>query len=390
MAIEAGKPVVAVYIRDYLSFSGTFVYRQLLGVADVFRPIVLTSNLLNPGGFPFDPVYHQGKKLPGKVYARLLRAIKRRPSVLTPRQRRFFERVLKDEGVGLIHAHFGNFALDLLPLAKSLGIPMVVTFHGADASNMLRNATYVRNLPELVDYADVITVSHEMAGRLAAIDVKPRRAHVHYIGVPLEDFEFVARKPLAEKIAAGEGVRFCQVAGFAEKKGHRYTLQAFARYAAAHPNAELILGGDGPLLPDIRAHCAELGLNDRVRFPGQVDKAEVIRLMAQSDVFLQHSVTASDGNMEGLPTALMEAMATGLIVVSTRHSGIPELIADGDNGYLVEERDLDGYVAKLESLSGVDPGMPRRARETVERSFDMKVQNHKLTEIYREAMAAGA
>jgi glycosyltransferase involved in cell wall biosynthesis len=389
MTSEAGKPAVAVYLRDFLSHSETFVYRQLLGVADMFRPVVLTANHANADRFPFEPVYEQRKTFAGKVYARMLRRIRRRHTVLTPKQRGLFERVLADEGVGLIHAHFGNFGLDLLPLAKSLGIPMLVTFHGTDASNMLRTASYLRDLPELVEYADVITVSDDMATRLAVVGVKPRRHHVHYIGVPVEDFEFIERKPLREKIKDGDTIRFCQVSGFVEKKGHRYTAEAFAQYAARHPNVELTFGGDGPLRAETESLCAQLGLRDKVRFTGAIDKPKVIQLMAEADVFLHHSVTGSDGNMEGLPTALMEAMSVGQVVVSTYHSGIPELITDGENGLLVQERDVDGYAAKLESLSRVDPGMPQRARETIERSFNMALQNVKLKDIYRSAMSSG-
>jgi colanic acid/amylovoran biosynthesis glycosyltransferase len=387
MTATSAKPAIAVYLRHYLSPSETFVYRQLQGIRDAFDPIVLTANPYNLDRFPTDPLYVARKNLVGKVYARLERVLTGRYTSLTPAQTRLYRDALRRHQIRLIHAHFGHFALDLLPLAKAEGIPMLVTFHGYDASILLRNRRYLRELPALVDYARVIMVSENMVERFAAVGIEPRRLHVHYIGVPVEDFAYIERVPIARKLERGEKIRFLQVSNFVGFKGHRYTVEAFARYAAQNSNADLVFGGDGPLRPQIEALCEKKGIGARVRFTGTVDKDEVIRLMNDSDVFLHHSVTLPSGHMEGLPTVLMEAMATGLVVVATRHSGIPELIDDGVNGMMVEERDVEGYVDRLLSLATLDAGTGQRAREKVESLFNMKEQNRQLTEIYRQAIA---
>jgi colanic acid/amylovoran biosynthesis glycosyltransferase len=121
-------------------------------------------------------------------------------------------------------------------------------------------------------------------------------------------------------------------------------------------------------------------------FAGRVVKSEVTDLMRSADVFVHHSVTASDGDMEGIPTVLMEAMSTGLVVVSTRHSGIPELVDHGVDGFLVGERDVEGYTETLRGLSAADPEMGKRARKKIEDRFDMTVQNAELKRIYRRAI----
>jgi glycosyltransferase involved in cell wall biosynthesis len=225
-----------------------------------------------------------------------------------------------------------------------------------------------------------------MVDRLREVGVEARRLHVHYIGVPVEDFDYVERRPIANKIEAGEKLRFLQISNFVEVKGHRYTVDAFARFTERVPNCELVFGGDGPLRQEIENLCAARGIVGKVHFTGTIAKEDVIRYMQEADVFLQHSVTLDNGCKEGLPTVLMEAMSTGLIVVATRHSGIPELIEDGVDGLLVEERDVEGYAQRLYSLAEQPADMGRRARSKVESTFNMAVQNARLIEIYQQTI----
>lgn len=381
------KPAVAVYLRHYLSPSETFVYRQLQGVRSGFAPIVLTANPYNLDRFPTGPLYVARKGLAGKVYGRLAQAASGHYARLTPLQTGVYREAVQRHHVRMIHAHFAHFALDVLPLAVEQELPMLVTFHGMDASTMLGNTRYMRDVGRLVDYATVIVVSQNMLERLAAAGIHPRDPHVHYIGVPVEEFTFVKRRSVAKKIEKHEEVRFLQVGNFVEVKGHVYTIEAFARFASEYPRARLILAGDGPLRKLTVDLCRKHRIAERVEFPGTVDKPEVIRLMREADVFLQHSVTLEDGCMEGLPTVLMEAMATGLVVVSTRHSGIPELVDDGVSGFLVSERDVDGYTERLLSLRSLDDDVGKRARATVESRFNMSIQNERLIELYRRVIA---
>jgi glycosyltransferase involved in cell wall biosynthesis len=383
---DTEKPVVAVYVRYYLTPSETFIYRQLQGVRRGFRPIVLTSHPTHLDLFPTEPIYVQGKRFLGKVYTRLLNLATGRFASLTPKQKRYWTEVLTAQRVQLIHAHFGLFAFDVLPLAKSLGIPMVVTFHGTDASAYLKNKKYLRELPRLVDYAHVITVSRNMAERMATAGIEIPRVNVHYIGVPVDEFGYVRRTPIGEKLRKQLPVKFLQVANFVEKKGHKYTVEAFARVADKYPNTELVFAGDGPLRQSVESRCADCGLDGRVTFMGKVAGREVASLMREADLFVHHSVTAANGDSEGIPTVLMEAMSTGLPVMSTRHSGIPELVSDGVDGFLVGERDVDAYAAGMESLVDADPQMGGRARSKIEEKFNMSLQNDKLMDIYRSAI----
>jgi glycosyltransferase involved in cell wall biosynthesis len=386
MSSHPDKPVVALYLRYYLSPSETFVHRQLVGVSDAFTPIVLASETSNLDLFPTARVFAKGKGLAGKAGTRLVRILSGRFAVATPGQVRFWKRALEDQRARLVHAHFGHFGLDVLPAARALGLPLLVTFHGFDASSLLNDERYTRQLRDLFGYAHAVTVSTNMAERLSAHGLREGRFTVHHIGVPVEEFGFVDRTPAAEKIARGEPLAFLQVSNFVEKKGHRYTVEAFSRYLRERPGDRLVLAGDGPLRSRTEEMCESYGIADRVEFVGRVVRRQVSDLMRSADVFVHHSVTGSDGDMEGIPTVIMEAMSTGLPVVSTKHSGIPELVDHGREGFLVSERDVEGYAAALLSFRTADPAMGKSARKKIEEKFNIAVQNAELKRIYRRAI----
>ncbi len=113
----------------------------------------------------------------------------------------------------------------------------------------------------------------------------------------------------------------------------------------------------------------------------------VKELMKQADIFVHHSITASNGDQEGIPNVIMEAMATGLPIISTYHAGIPELITDEFNGYLVEEKDSEEYAKKIRKLLTEDISfIPLNARKTIEEKFNLKKQQIKLNSIYEELL----
>jgi colanic acid/amylovoran biosynthesis glycosyltransferase len=383
-------PSVCVYTRYFLPSTQTFVYRQLLGVQPAWAPFVVTTRRDNADLFPFAPVV----VLPGGRLTRdrvrfYDRALQHRVAPFWGRQRRLVERVLGERAPSLLHAHFGTGALAIQPAARAAGVPLLVTFHGYDASTMLTASGYRAQLRGLFKSAHVIAVSGEMANRLVACGADPTRLVVHHIGVPLETFPFRARASLPDKVAAGETVEFLQVSSFNEKKGHEYTVAAFRRFLEDGSRARLTFVGDGPRAAHIRAAAADLEARGAVRFLGLLPQDEVARVMAEADVFVHHSVTSSTGDKEGIPIGLMEAMASGLLVVSTRHSGIPELVEDGVEGYLVDERDVAAYAAAMRRALAAGPEVAAAARRKIERDFDIDTQNRRLAEIYSSVADAG-
>jgi colanic acid/amylovoran biosynthesis glycosyltransferase len=148
--------------------------------------------------------------------------------------------------------------------------------------------------------------------------------------------------------------------------------------------------GEGPLRPALEQLVRELGLGERVTLHGARDQDEVLEMLRRSHLALAPSVTSRDDDQEGIPVSLMEAMAIGLPVVSTFHSGIPELVHDGVSGRLVPERDVDALAGALEPL--VDhpetwPAMGREGRRHVVENFNLRTLNDRLVEIFRGVVA---
>ncbi len=168
-----------------------------------------------------------------------------------------------------------------------------------------------------------------------------------------------------------------------EKKAPLHLLRAFQLARIHHPHARLDVVGDGPLRDACRAFVAEQGLAQHVTLHGSAGRTLVQDLMQKASVFAQHSVTAANGDMEGTPVSILEAMASGLPVVSTRHSGIADAIEHEISGLLVDEHDIEGMAAALTRCLG-DANLRARlgqaARVRVENQFSSEIQNRRLRE----------
>ncbi len=128
--------------------------------------------------------------------------------------------------------------------------------------------------------------------------------------------------------------------------------------------------------------CRNLGIDKYVQFVGLVNEKGVKELFREADVFLHHSVTSEEGDKEGIPTVIMEAMATGLPVISTYHSGIPELITNDVNGLLVKEKDVESYSDTLLKLENCPENIGKNARKKVVEEFNLEIETQKLFRIY--------
>ena len=383
------KIPIAIYLQHYLSPSMTFIHRQLINTSKNFSPIVLCSDWLeNRDRFPFEKIYLKRRNFIGIKKSRIVSKIIGWRTLLdiNPRlslqQKKYFLNVLNINNISLIHAHFGPAGLEILQIAVKLGLPLIVTFHGYDASMLLRFEKYRNNLKELFNYANMITVSKFIKNDLVKLGAKPEKINVIRCGIPVYDFDRVERIPVKMKMSKNEEISFLQVSNFVKKKGHKYTIKAFYNFLKTYKNAKLILAGEGQLKKEIYSLCKELNLLDNVSFPGLVNQDQVIHLMKNADVFVHHSVTTDQGDKEGIPTVLMEAMATGLPCISTYHSGIPELIDNNINGILVQEKDIDAFTNALKNLINIPDNLGIKARETVVKYFNLEIEMGKTFSLY--------
>ena len=231
----------------------------------------------------------------------------------------------------IIHCHFGPNGI-IGSTLKNIGAlrgRVITTFHGADMSKAIRengDGFYEK----LFLTGDMfLPVSKRWQDELLRMGCDSRKIAVHRMGIDVGQFANVPRSPKEDG-----RINILSVARLVEKKGIRYAITALARAVERFPKLEYIIIGDGPLRKDIGDLIESLNMGRYVKLLGWRPKEEVAGFMKAADIFLAPSVTANDGDQEGIPVALMEAMAVGLPVVSTYHSGIPELVKDAVSGIL--------------------------------------------------------
>jgi glycosyltransferase involved in cell wall biosynthesis len=384
------KRTIAVFSINWLGISETFIYRQLKALDENgFNAYILTSKLIDSHFTKTDInrliYYKEANNISQKwnTVKRILE-LKGNRFAATSSQNNFWTKNLKNNRPELIHAHYGPGGLMILNTVQNLDIPLITTFHGYDASALLRNKAYVNSLNLLFKYSYIITVSEFMKKRLLSYGAPKNRIIAHYIGTDLNKFKFHSHKSLAKKTQEGEKLNFLQVSNFVDKKGHKYTIQAFNLFLKEYPNAQLTFGGDGVTKQESENLVRSLGIEEKIRFLGAINPDEVTECMQNSDLFLHHSITDETGCEEGIPTVLMEAMASGIPVVSSYHAGIPELIKDGESGFLIKEKDVSSYGKLLIKLLGINTEIiADNAASYVKRRFDIQKQNRALIDIYK-------
>jgi glycosyltransferase involved in cell wall biosynthesis len=174
-----------------------------------------------------------------------------------------------------------------------------------------------------------------------------------------------------------------------EKKGLQTSLRAFAEFTREFPQAHFTIAGDGPLQPELEATARDLGIADRVTFSGFASQPELREIFYRSHIFLHPSETGRDGNQEGVPNSMLEAMASGLPVFATTHGGIPEAIENGVSGVLVGERDADALARELVLRVGNPAALDQladRGAAAVAAKFEQRSQIRALEDCYFESM----
>lgn len=253
-------------------------------------------------------------------------------------------RFLRGRGVEVLLAEYLHTSPRWLPVAHRLGLRFVAHAHGVDASAHLREPAWPATRRALHSADAVIVVSEAMRERLVKGGIDSARLHVIPYGVDVPD--------TPRSRPQGRAVTCLAVGRMVPKKGPLYLLESFARAARKAPQLRLELVGDGELLASVRRFVSQHDLGDRVTLHGSLPHAAVRLLMLEADVFLQHSLEDPEtGDAEGLPVAILEAMASALPVVATRHEGIREAIPDETVGLLVAERDTEGMAARIVELA---------------------------------------
>ncbi len=287
----------------------------------------------------------------------------------------------------VVHAQFGILGKGLVALQEKgvLPAPLVTSFRGHDITQHTNSAAGYYD--ELFARGELfLPVSHSLKQRLVARGCDESRIRILHSGINCNRFRYRPRT-----LDQGEPVRVLTVARLVEMKGVGFGIEAVARLIREGRCVTYSIAGDGPLRPDLESRIHRLGMQEHIHLLGWRDHDQLVRLMEQTHILLTPSVTAANGEQEGIPNVVKEAMAMGIPVASTHHSGIPELVEDGVSGYLAPERDVERLADSLARL--IDnpdswPAMGRAGRAKVEREFDMERLNDDLVALYGSLLTA--
>jgi glycosyltransferase involved in cell wall biosynthesis len=380
------KKTVLIYRNEVLPLSETFIKEQILALRD-WRAVLVGRRLLKQLPLENLDVRIVGPEHP-TFPSRLLWKAGGMLGVVPTHIRR----ALEAERASLIHAHFGPDALDAWPLARALGLPMLVTLHGYDI-NIYRewweagNAgtdmrRYPRRLLQLARQPHVgfIAVSEAIRRRAIEFGIPDRKITVRYIGIDSTRFAPGA-VPISQRAP-----RVLFVGRLVEKKGCRYLIEAMAEVRNALPAARLIVIGDGPLRLDLEQLARKRGV--QADFRGVLSNVEVKRELDAARVFCLPSVTGENGDAEGLPISILEAQASGVPVVTSARGGVGEAVKDGVTGFVFPEHDVSALVSKLTTIlahNDVAEQIAAKCARFIATSFDIGLLTTKLEMSYDDA-----
>lgn len=289
----------------------------------------------------------------------------------------FLASYLTKNKIDVLLANYGPMGVALIDACERADVKMIVHFYGFDATEYKTLKVYQEKYANLFQRVDsIVVVSNDMKTQLHKLGANLSKIYVNPCGVKTS--EFLGASPETKPPL------FITVGRFTPKKSPQSTIRAFAEVLKKVPTAQMIMVGDGELWEESKQLANELKISDKIDFQGKKSPAEILVLFHQARVFLQHSMLAPSGDSEGTPVAILEASATGLPIISTRHAGIKEAVVHGETGFLVEEGDwksMGKYMIQLAQDPLLCGKMGRNARKHMEENYEMDKLLHTLKEI---------
>jgi colanic acid/amylovoran biosynthesis glycosyltransferase len=385
MPEPAAKPIVASYCTTFLKPEMRHIYRQVTGLKR-YDTFVMTRERMCEDRYPFpddqlEMIPRARKNFIKRFY---LKYIARKPPVYYRGELQVLIKLLKRRPADLMHVYFGHTGVHLLPLIEEWNRPSVVSFHGMDIQSRPQQEGYDDQMRTLLKKVPLVLArSYSLFGALEDWGCPKEKLRLNRTGIPLEEFPFVQRP-----LPADGAWRFVQACRLVAKKGLRTSLRAFAKFRAGAPKARFLIAGEGPLRDQLNELATELGVRDAVEFRGFLSTADLAQLFSEAHIFLHPSEVTADQNQEGVPNSMLEAMATGLPVLATKHGGIPEAVEHERHGLLVAEGDEDALFAAMRQLTG-DTTLcymyGQAAAKQVRDEFEMSKAIERLESFYDEA-----
>jgi colanic acid/amylovoran biosynthesis glycosyltransferase len=372
--MRVGPPLKISLASTDEEYSQTFVRDHINRLPGEVFPVL--------GGWP--EWRHKGQFILPKRYRIGLRFSKRYPSWVAEQIRKASENYLASfiKRTDITLAEFGPVGVSLQRTCQIAKIPLVVHFHGFDVYDRRVLAEYQKEYEELFrSAAAFVVVSKAMLEQVVRLGAPREKVHVNSCGVDLLRFEAAD--------AGNNPPHFLAIGRFVEKKAQFLTILAFERALRQCPDLRLSLIGDGPLLDCCKQIVHALRLEKEVEFLGIVSHDSVPAIMRRCRGFVQHSVTAPSGDSEGNPVAVMEAGASALPVISTKHAGIPDTVVNGETGLLSEEADIDSmanHMVLLARDSHLASELGKKARVRIQEVFSMERSIQGLYQVLETAI----
>jgi colanic acid/amylovoran biosynthesis glycosyltransferase len=372
-------------IRTFLYRTETFIYTQVTHLPSK-NAIVIPRDIQNLDRFPGVDLraFNLDKDTWLKRWSGINYRILRR---MTNYERQYYLREIRLLNPDIIHAHYAVDAAYFLDVWRQLNRPLVVSCYGYDVSSFPNR--YLgwgrRYLQSVWRHASlVLAMSNDMREDLLRLGCPDEKIRIHYHGINLAKFKYVERDLTAPV------VRLLFAGSLSDRKGVQDVLYAFAQVAKQHPQVELRFVGSGLLRSKLEQLARAWGLEGRVSFAGFVLHENLQDELSRAHIFCHPSRTLGNGEKEGIPGAIVEAMATGLPVVTTRHAGIPEMVRNGEDGFVVGERDVNAISQALLTLidqPDLRIQMGRNAAMQAQQKADAVRLAEKLECIYRDLVA---
>lgn len=379
------KRVVAHAIRGYLAHTETFVGNQVTALQH-YRSAVVAHHRSPNREFDIEDLYFisdQGSEMRKAMCNVAYRTVR----ALMPADVAAGVQWLKEFSPALWHFHFAVDAAFFLPLYRAMGIPAVVSLYGYDVSSFPRRwggigRFYVKRVFDEMDC--ILAMSEDMKRDAIALGAHEEKIIVHYHGINADRFRFDGRSYCRKK----QFTILC-VGSLLGKKGQHHLLQSFLEMRKDRPDidARVVLVGEGPLREALDHIIVEHGLQDSVELAGYVQhlSPQLLEYYRNADVFVHFSTTQSNYDKEGIPGTIVEAMASGLPVITTRHAGIPDVIIHGEHGILLDENDVRGLTESLIRLYDhheYRTALGRAASRRALMQLDLKTKTAHLEKIY--------
>lgn len=375
--------------RTYLPKGEPFVGYQVKGLNSDFYSIVLCRNYI-PNEYEINPTYGSANGLRGfsKVILNLQYEILHH---LNGKELHYLLQILERERPSILHFHYAVDAGFFLNLKRILRLPAVVSCYGYDTTSFRHRflgygRIYLHKVFREVDC--VLAMSPDMEKDLIDLGCPKEKIRIHYYGIETERFVHPTRTyENKDKIVV------LIVASLYEYKGHIYLLQALKRLSdkGIGENIEVRIVGEGPLRARLERLVNEFRLQKHVKFLGFISRGstKLTEEYRNADIYVMPSVTEKNGTKEGIPGALVEAMCSGLPVISTYHAGIPYVVEHGLTGLLVQERDpgaLGHYMEQLILKPDLRAKLGIEAARIANARYDFRIRLKQLESIYRSIL----